>query len=465
MRKIAPALLMTLLIGCAAPTEPSAMTAALSSDAYLLLPPVRDDGPETLLVIFPGAKLPPEDYVDLTRALQQITPLKLWVGIARFAFDMPQPVQAGSRFDGIVAAARAQGFTPTTYEQVFLAGHSLGGIIAKDTARNEHVGGLLLFGSYLPKLIGSPRLPDYPLPVLTLGGEIDGRTWITRLAEEVALQSDDKPVVILPGVDHFQFAGGEPDSEDIAPELPLDEAHRRIAATVRDFLVARVSASPVAQQALATSVQATRALVAGYQEAQQLDAGHWCELAQSQLAGVADGVIAVHDQSFADPATFALSKPHLAADGSSAETRSLLAYAPDPIDSSPSTPKAAVALACKLKSRESVAAALPGATAAGEGSCNAINQAVFSWALDHVTPAARARYLARGQALQFLDDHDHSTGVTWLAAPLSFEHGVVQSQALHTDLGAAFGLGGMHYCKLLAPSRAVEWILVSSLKP
>jgi hypothetical protein len=486
-----------LSIGCQAPSAPPSSaeeSAAIDSntveaDDYLLVRPSRDDGPETLLVLFPGANLAPESYVDLAEALQQATPFRLWVGIARFAFNTPQPLQAQGRFDEVEARARSEGFASPGHDRVFLAGHSLGGIFAKDVAKNEQLAGLLLLGSYLPKMPGSPSLAAFPRPLLTLGGELDGRSWITRIAEEVEAQAAiaqatseaeaavDKPVIVLPGVTHFQFAGGEPDSEDLAPEIPLDVAHQRIAAAMGDFLAARVlpatqPAAVSARASLAAGIADTRLRLAGYRAAQALDHGGWCEAAQAQEAGVDPALLAVSDTEYQHTLPFSASKPELTVGNGapSVHTTSLLAWAPDPIDTSTNIAEAPVALACKLKNREVVSAALPSQTPTGTASCGAINQAALAWALDHVLPEARDRYLSRGKPLQFLDDQARSTGVTWLAAPLSFErsrdgsHVEVQAQSLHTDENAPFGLGGMHYCKLLAPSRAVEWVLVDGLK-
>ncbi len=51
---------------------------------------------------------------------------------------------------------------------------------------------------------------NYPVPTLTLGGELDGLTRVTRIAEsfyqcekqQIGIQQF--PVIVLPGVSHFQ---------------------------------------------------------------------------------------------------------------------------------------------------------------------------------------------------------------------------------------------------------------------
>ena len=41
---------------------------------------------------------------------------------------------------------------------------------------------------------------------------------------------------------------------------------------------------------------------------------------------------------------------------------------------------------------------------------------------------------------------------------------LVQSTSLTTTLDAPLGLDGMYYCKLMSPVRAIEYLLVDSLR-
>jgi hypothetical protein len=86
-----------------------------------------------------------------------------------------------------------------------------------------------------------------------------------------------------------------------------------------------------------------------------------------------------------------------------------------------------------------------------------------------VPAASLARYQAKGHTLTLVADANDSSGVTWLASGLGWAVDgagdvTVQAHALVTSPDAPLGLGGMHYCTLLTPARAVEWIQVASLK-
>ena len=104
-------------------------------------------------------------------------------------------------------------------KDIFLAGHSLGGIMARESAKKMDLAGLMLFASYLPKsdIAGKDFVSSFPIPVLTLGGELDGLTGINYIAREFMEASKaklklsniyKKPVILLEGVNHSQFADG-----------------------------------------------------------------------------------------------------------------------------------------------------------------------------------------------------------------------------------------------------------------
>ena len=105
---------------------------------------------------------------------------------------------------------------------LFSAGHSLGGIIVQGYTKSnpEKFKGQILMGSFLNRGQVEGKAGDkcpYPVPTLTIGGEVDGLARISRIAEAaVAVKmfsnKDEFPVVILEGVSHMQFASGDPPS-------------------------------------------------------------------------------------------------------------------------------------------------------------------------------------------------------------------------------------------------------------
>lgn len=139
----------------------------------------------------------------------------------------------------------------------------------------------------------------------------------------------------------------------------------------------------------------------------------------------------------------------------------------------------------KFKSREALqqAAGLPNVnyTATDELNskiCQSINQAAYDWALKSASSKARERFLKHGQPYVFLEDKKSGfgvTGPTWIHDALSYtpskDKKTVEVQSHYFPLKNK-NLGnvpfiqtvGYHYCKLLSPARAMEWIYVDGLK-
>ncbi len=489
------------LVGCAVDASKPVDNTAVANSAIdtkdnesIIVAPSRGTE-EALLVIFPGAFLAPAKYLDLAKSIQQASPLKLWVAIAHFKLmDTPTFPEGEFALKGIMERVREQGFQNLTNDRVFLGGHSLGGIVAKDSVRAHGFGGLVLLAAYLPTLPLSPNLAEFSTPVLTLGGEIDGQTWITRLAKELAAYDAleaasgagslvrSKPVIVLPGVNHHHFAGGDPKPVDIPSDLSLQAAHRLIGSAVSDFITAQVLRSSDARHAQATSalsrrIDETRVMVRGFLEAQALERGPWCETAQRMVSGLDDaalGRLQITHEFFENLVPFVMSKPSLdVAAGQSLrlETRVHNSYAFDVADASPDAPETANEIACKMKNQAAIAKALQIAPGSGAVTCKDINEAAMRYALEHVSPAAKTRYLTKGYQLVFLPDKEVGTGISWVSSGLAFNKVSdgsrafeVKSTGMVTSLDADARFAGMHYCKLLSPAKAVEWVMVDGLK-
>ena len=469
-----------------APTPPAPLKAQapLYEDGHYLYLGAVKPGLRALLVLLPGAMIPAADYVALAREIQRQSSLGLSVGIAKLTLDMPNPVDAEVRLHEIRRRARRGG--PIDDRQIFLAGHSLGGIVARDLVRLHGLGGLILLGAYLPRLPLSPGIEDYGRPVLTLGGELDGQTWITRIAREVGLQQQyaasagesqaaaDRPVVLVEQVNHRQLAGGTGSDEDLPPEISLARAHQRVAAVVADFLQAqRLPPAPGAVGRLLKEVKRTRALVSGYLLARDQEDGPWCEQVQRWLANLAapdNARLATDHVAYDDLLGFMWSKPQASVSGGgvSVTTRAHASWFTDPMDSSPDTPESARELSCKMKSQQALLGLLPGAASVGPRTCADLNALTLDWALQRVSPAAKARFAASGAQLTFAPDKGCATGIGWVSSGLELTptapgQVAVRSPALVTAPGAG-SQDGVCYCKLLSPARAVEWVLVEGLK-
>lgn len=153
-------------------------------------------------------------------------------------------------------------------------------------------------------------------------------------------------------------------------------------------------------------------------------------------------------------------------------------------------PLSALELRCKMKSRQTVW------EAAGLGKqdpsvdknytlCRAANEAAYQWALKHAEPAVRSRFEADGEPFVMVDDVESGFGATgpqWISDKLLFtrktadgngngsgpsSHVEVQSWTFvvgESKIDSKYIPAGMHYCKLLSPARAMEWIYTDGLR-
>ena len=105
--------------------------------------------------------------------------------------------------------------------------------------------------------------------------------------------------------------------------------------------------------------------------------------------------------------------------------------------------------------------------------CAAINAKVIEWAVANAGAAARRRYedTTRAQSLHAGDDVFLSNvGPLWIDNPLKLTPSkdggsvVVHAPSSHTPVNYIIKeAAGFHYCKVLSPARAMEWIYTDSL--
>jgi len=103
--------------------------------------------------------------------------------------------------------------------------------------------------------------------------------------------------------------------------------------------------------------------------------------------------------------------------------------------------------------------------------CGEINQASLDWALANAGPVAKAKYEALGKKIVIGDDMGpYNAGPLWIWHYLTWTDNadktetVVQSPMMRTPSDYIIGAAAnFHYCKLLSPFRAMEWIYIDSL--
>ncbi|KAK3101062.1 hypothetical protein FSP39_000675 [Pinctada imbricata] len=208
--------------------------------------PIKQGGIEAAVIVAPGASIKGSAYVPLVQTLQNVSPLKLWVVIMdNFLIGAVNPAQLPQAINMAIKSLRQAGFKS---DNIFLAGHSLGGAMtAMHASSDSKLKGAILFAAYLTN---GNHLKDYPIPVLTISGDLDGLTRITRIVSsfedlEDSIQKASNslyrtPVIVMPGVNHAQFATGDMPSNVKQHDLPSDstegEAHMAIAKYTSAFL-------------------------------------------------------------------------------------------------------------------------------------------------------------------------------------------------------------------------------------
>ncbi|XP_069977884.1 uncharacterized protein [Penaeus vannamei] len=488
------ALLLALaaLAGAAVTQRGRGSSKAARREEPIILPPTTDGGAEAALLIVPGAFINGEAYQPLGEAIQAASSLKLWVGLVRpFLLDLPNPSDLIPDLDKTLQTMRDLGMTT---DQIFLAGHSLGGVILQNAQWTEENGvkGWVLMASYLP----AGALANTSLPVMHISGDLDGQDRITHVMmtfeeledtlEENPANVYIKPVVVLEDVNHMHFASGEPPAAvvnmDILSPMSQEDAQALIASHVSAFLTivtGRPEASvPEAQQTLDVAHMSTSIKLQPLQYLTAVTEGdglrsEWSERGQWFMSAVAEedrGSLRIMDTIYPTTSELASSKPHIVLDGSVANVTTCTHVFPPTLADGMSGLLTASEMAVKFKSREAVMEVLSplGVQFTEEISCKEVNEAAFQLALDSASEIARQRFESRGRPATFHADDVKLTGSGWLGAHLAYndtDTGLeITSPSLPTGVDVGFGLGGMHYCKLLAPSRALEYVMVDSLR-
>lgn len=177
--------------------------------------------------------------------------------------------------DRILNQLKDSGMTTDT---IIMAGHSLGGAMVQTwTAKNtDKVKAQVLMGSFLTRAWKTDYIFKYPVPTLTIGGELDGLARVTRITEafytqlldtsvgeatvgvdwaaQLAFVNGTHPVTVIEGITHMQFASGTPPDlvykMDLVPEKSYAEAHTLIAHDFKAFMYAHIF--PEHTEAIAT---------------------------------------------------------------------------------------------------------------------------------------------------------------------------------------------------------------------
>jgi hypothetical protein len=459
------------------------------------------------VVLFPGARVESDKYVEMAKAIVEQADGDVSVFIAdRFA-NVTNPIEARGRVQTVINLMTRRG-EDDVRSRIFLAGHSQGGIGVYGLPVSMDLGGLILLGSYIPRtvLIGQ-TLADYKKPVLTLGGELDGLTGVNYLAREAqsaqALAAEDdgipllKPVILLPGVNHMQFADGSTIDGDLPAEVDTEAAHQAIAQRVVNFLDIHAPASTRGPEAAAAAqridVQTTLGAIGPYVATAGVEAG-WCERAQVRASALEAGSFERVDfdtriyKGVVGKAQFVLDKAKVQKDGDRYQLHLpvFVQESPGPLDISKDHALSPESMWCKMRTQEAlISETAAAASAEAAPGCAELNQWVIEETLGMLDASSQARLAARYGAVAdwqtsvgtdrveygpfVISSSQKGTGQAWVAGEFSMQPTEggwkIDTVELKTGLDTWVpAFAGAHYCKLVTPGRIVEWATLFGLK-
>jgi hypothetical protein len=450
---------------------------------FVYFKPAVIAGSHRIVVIVPGATKKASDYESLALKIAQDTRIPIWAVVLKTPTRAPFAPHLSGNLSSVISEVRAHGFSVDA-GSVFLAGHSLGGIAAQNYAKNNALGGLVMLASYITRSNRSITTSfEFPLPILTVGGELDGQTRITRIAGEVessreflAVHGKDfalrlRPVVVVPGANHASFADGVRMKKDLVAEVEYSEAQKRIAEAVSDFVALNTShfADTATEQRMQNRIAATETMVDGYLQSRKLSQ-NWCQFAQKYVAADAGNVSVVQTEN-KNFAAFVMSKPAIENGVVDAQVHFEKIF--NPLDTA-TIPEESNSIYCKMKNAAAIdPVPQPSQFEKAATSCREINEKAYGIVWDMMSETARSRFAHNPErAFLFRDDKHAKSGVTWVRSKFEFEPLAhlnslvvsVASPVLLTDASAWDRYQNMFYCKLLSPARIAEWVLVDGLR-
>ncbi|HAZ59045.1 MAG TPA: alpha/beta hydrolase [Trichococcus sp.] len=195
------------------------ITVTETDDTITFTPNGKD--PEEGVIFYPGGKVEAEAYAPLLRSLAEAD---LLVVIAKMPFHL-------AVFDADAAEAIME--QEVSVQDWYLAGHSLGGVMASSFAadQTDRVDGLIFLASY-----PSGDLTDVPFPVLSIYGSEDEVLNRESYDEAQAKLPDDYTEIVLDGGNHGQFGDYGPQEGDGTASFSADQQQQQTVEAITAFI-------------------------------------------------------------------------------------------------------------------------------------------------------------------------------------------------------------------------------------
>eukprot|EP01062_Namystynia_karyoxenos_P062603 TRINITY_DN55499_c0_g1_i1.p2 TRINITY_DN55499_c0_g1~~TRINITY_DN55499_c0_g1_i1.p2 ORF type:complete len:512 (+),score=193.15 TRINITY_DN55499_c0_g1_i1:66-1538(+) len=479
--------MMRTLLAAALLLAPAAGASCQSAGGALLIPPPQGAAaaPPAALVYAPHTAVPNCYYKNASLAVQQRLNGTLSLYVAVLACSGASC--GASDFAAALAQLRqAAGGLPRG--MTFAGGHGDGAAAADAWVRGNGsgaAGGAVLCGGALPAGV----MTTYPVPVAVLAAELDFASG--RLTKQAAAYREavawaagsrtrmaaEKAVLALPGLDLSDFSRGFHVQGDLPSEAASDAAaNAAVAAALGDWLLLRAGAAGAAK-AVGARIATTDSLLAPFISLWGTeDGGSWCASAQSTLAQTptADGSPAVRKEQLQVAAHPTDTSKHFE-DGHVKYSVNGSAVAVDvysynwPFDGA-TAEVGAMIVGCKLASRQRVRQQLGMSTPTDPSdTCMALNQGALDLATKTLPAATTQRWKKQGKPMLFGPDFTVTMdiGPLWLKKDPKYDETpeslTLSVPTLNTTIKSML-FPGVHYCKLLSPAHAAEWVMVDSLK-
>lgn len=204
-----------------------------------------------MLIFIQGAQIPNYRYIPIVSAIQRAASFPLHVLLPEFFLDISIPI------NGYIHSVINDSHKVVPPEVIlavgnnrFIAGHSLGANAAQIEGfqNKESYLAAFNFGASIERVYNV----TYPLPILSVNGEMDGLQRISRVGEAFFNHFDrqrkpvsqgvwDHPIAIVKGMNHLQFADGvDPPivvkNLDLKPDVDTKQAHETVGSIVANFL-------------------------------------------------------------------------------------------------------------------------------------------------------------------------------------------------------------------------------------
>lgn len=458
---------------------------------------------ESILLILPGAYQEPETYLGVANEIHHESNGLVSVYIARFYQNFANPIQSSSHLRDLLD--HAYRLNPKLdANKVFIAGHSQGGIEGIRLVRDQELGGLILWGSYMAEtpILGTDLL-EYPRPVMTLGGERDGLTGVNFLARELrksqSLPFDkrlEKPVIVLEGLNHMSFADGALIDDDLSADISVDKAHQEIARHSLAFINYVSDRSQYGREVLSVGMKRTENLLSSFEQSKVFD-DKICRSAQESVAGLAarnwstiDLTEEVYTKRRQYP-SFILSKSSIESkdEGYVLNVSRYVEPNFNITDISLNKPLSSPVVGCKLRTQESILEKTSYPVLDDPASCAELNLESLERAISLLTDKQKSRLENRygvilTEITEYTVDENSETILTpfvdfkvsftdrgdqWALGSIpKFEmrdgKWLLDTYSFKSSTDAIGNFGGAFYCKIKPVQSFLEWLLIFNEK-